>query len=1727
MKYVRSIFPAFFAFVICLLISAIAVCQELHLENATFAAAGEHDTLLHIPAPGRYSIQAQSPQGAAIELVDRMAGPIASAGRAGELDGRLDLFLDEGTYKLRLYAPEKGQGTLTVKAFPFQEAQAVAQGEDLPQLQDLQLELGELGDLQQRSYWLYLEQRQVLYLEAIGRSLKDCRLWRQEKWLVDVTPDISIYEPVTGQPMTYLEFHHDLNPGLYRITFYGGEPFEWAKDSPELPFYLRMGIPQFGTNGQKILTISPFGRDTFVVSGQTDFFELTRQDKKDTLLRVGAWNDIASRHGDGSKAEITKESRDPWCQLQADRKIDGNRVVSIQATPGDQIVFTHFERREYYNFPSHTSQQFWISNLSSAEARDALDVTALLVHRWSSNARAEVIKSEVPEIGQAQSLTRKINLLGDLTLFLYVRDDGAYRIEEDPQSGARARYRFEPHLFWKPKDYRAPNFAWAGNTFELTRGFYMLSISPRSQGILSFTVRHIVGDSTSQQADSTIPDRDMQAARQRILWPQVGLTRKWDLYFLALNFRKGVKTGLIIRPLPLNLSDPLPVTLLPGEHVPLQVKVTKPSHLLIEPQHETTYDLSGYAEPLGSETVIAPGTYTFSLKNTGSQATLFSVKTVAAHVGPRLSKQELIRRARESDHFPVLTAENPLFRSFEREERQHFTLLVEEAGLYRLETSGRLATRITVRNHFNPALFSAEQNGIGRNALVQQYLKPGEYQVTVQTLGLSRGRAGVHLRQTPLQHEAGLSVGSQKKVRLQPDEAIRYQVEVQEAGRYRLRTLGLNKSFLWRLEDEEGWPLLRPNQQGEISRWFRAGNYYYYSLPEAVESRRLTVLEPVKDETRDLEGKGPHPLEFNQEIEHVWREEPGRPPDLFVLDTPDPVRCTVSLSEDMQAEIRFEKREQIAWIRGGDPETLTFETPGKYEFRVTSVQESNRLPYTLRVQTDWLISGLRQTVSSLPASLTVSVGNDSLIDLFSFGDTDVKAALWQGDKRVAQHDDMPIDWNFNISRRLTAGTYRLEIEQIGADPLRSLEIGMVKRQERALSAQKFPLSLEMTLNNEMVELPFLSGDKEHLARFQVSGAGAIKMAILRDDRILSEGEQEFFLPLRAKTDYTLLLWRLDDAVGVVTLKADIVPVQEIALESEQIILFPASENVTAYKLIKAEKVSYTAKGDVSITAGLWYSPQVEQAFSPVAEVPMVLPRQSGWLLCSPSALQQSVQIAPFVFRDRESVTVVMDHAWLPFDIEQSKDIQALFEVESAGAVLGAMATNQEGYPPQVLNWFGAWREPSKTLIAIPGSGKYRATLWPTNQEPLASPVRISRRTFPVAHETQWHDELRHTGQIEPGSAQRFVLSEYLQALNLVLSKGLVAYVWQNGRADALVAATTGNIRQHITVNGGELFLLNSGTQPAIYRLEQATAATDSIYSLDPLTGFEQVYSAPGTIVFRIPESPHTLFVSGDRITSRFLRDDGYIVEGAGAFSSYAKGSGLLEVSYGAGYVKIWQSQPDQQHQAFIGPPPDIALEPLQSAAQPLQNAWQRWEFEVATPMYILARADAAGITAIVSSKGQVLATSISSQLTGRELEYYLRPGTYQLWTRPLNKVAQQGALVLQRIEPVELNQPPFPECLIQPGETEVYRFHVSAASKVGAGVETESDQLETCLFNEQFESLAQGPLLFRRLEAGEYIFTVKLDENRAEPVRYRPLVLGHHGSRQGIPPDVLEQYQPH
>ena len=83
-----------------------------------------------------------------------MAGPFAAAGSTGEQDGRLDLLLDTGIYKIRLRSHEEGVGTLKLAAHPFVE---IGSSDKLLSPDSYQIESGSLEDLQQRSFWLHLK----------------------------------------------------------------------------------------------------------------------------------------------------------------------------------------------------------------------------------------------------------------------------------------------------------------------------------------------------------------------------------------------------------------------------------------------------------------------------------------------------------------------------------------------------------------------------------------------------------------------------------------------------------------------------------------------------------------------------------------------------------------------------------------------------------------------------------------------------------------------------------------------------------------------------------------------------------------------------------------------------------------------------------------------------------------------------------------------------------------------------------------------------------------------------------------------------------------------------------------------------------------------------------------------------------------------------------------------------------------------------------------------------------------------------------------------------------------------------------------------------------------------------------------------------------------------------------------------------------------------------------
>ena len=1696
------------------------------LEQTEFTAQGANETLLHISVPGRYSLQAQSDQGTEIEIVDRMAGPFAAAGSVGEQDGRLDLLLDKGTYKIRLRSHKEGVGTLKLAAHPFVE---IGPSDKLLSLDTYQIESGSLEDLQQQSFWLHLKNRQVLRLEAIGRNLKDCRLWRVGVWLEDIGPRFSTYEPVDGQPMGYAEFYHDLNPGVYRLTFYGGAARAWADDSGEYPFFVRMGYHQLGSSGQQIITLSPFGRDAYVAFPKTDFFQISRADKKETRLSVKGWSDrgVSHRHGGKDRASITKKSRNPWAVVQtSDKKRYKYKWITIQGKPGDQVVLTYFPKnRETFSF-SKKSGDYWISTLHSAEGRDLIDVTGILSHPQQKPP----VDSQVLHVGSDTPLvTGKFNLLGDTTLFLKLEDAGTYVIEEDEASGVRGRYRIEPFMVSYPRNYQSPLFQSSGAALELTQGFYKLTIRPdESQGVLSFTLRQKDAEVSNLQTGSA-------PRKQSLLLPKVTLPQYRGKYTLRLNHRHNVTTGIIIRSLPMDLSDPLPVILNPRQSVPVFISVSQRSNLVVERDKEIPFLLTAGERTLTADSILSPGSHRLNLKNEGPEPTFFTVKTVPAEPPSELTLSDLKDQLEKSKPFPQLTEQKPLYVDFERKQKQHFTLLVEEPSFYRLETSGRLATQLTVRTALITRLFTAKQNGIGRNALVQQYLRPGVYQVTVQTQGKSLGRAGIHLRRTPLHLEGGLTAGAVKKAHLKPDVALRYTLTIDEPGQYHLETLGLGKDFVDRLEDEAEWPLTKRGGRETATQYFDPGVYHYYSLPLPVESTRITTLTRMP-EKQERVGKGPHPIPFNETVKMMWREEEGRPPDIFTTEITAPVDVTINLNGGMDGVIRPDPIgiDEGRIITGGSPWQDTLQ-PGQYEIVVKSTSENNLLPYTLRMETSQLIPGLRQPVD-LPADLIVRLGKPGIVDLFSSGPTDVKASLWDetGTQLLAQNDDMPNDWNFRISQRLAPGRYLLKLVPVGRT-YDLVHVYMKFREQHVLPDRGFPpFTVEEDLGEKVLAIPFKIDNANSIVGVAVEasqlqtgdGTGELGVALLKGARTLYEGSVDdnpasaFYIPLQAETSYQILLWGLGDFAGEVNLDVTPVSLKPVTVLHEQTeLLWPPYAEPIALELTDADQSSYWAHE--STGALLQFSSTLERPFETVMDAPVVMNDGRGWLILSPYEKTQHLTLEPFALATGTVKTVELEQLPFAFDLENNHDGPALMEVDSVGGQIGAMAYTSEDQFRSKFHWGGMEMTPSKTVTAVPGKGKYRTKIRQTRETVEMEKVHLSTHTFRQEERVKFGKTLSHEGPLKPDSAKTYVLENSRQTYELLLTRGLVAFVWDGKHTLSLVAAHD-NTQQSITVPGGELFIVNRGDEAGLFRVERQRVSSETVQEFDSKQGFEGVFAEAGTVLLQIGKvkGQKALFVAGDAVKGRFLGDDGIIHEGEHFQANRTQG--ILELSYGPGYVKVWEATSQERDWAFMGKKPR-RVKSLSKGLETLKNGSQRWMFGLKRPAYIVADVNAPGVTALLAEQ-KVLTMNVGSGSKGRQLRYFLPPGDYQLWTRPLKKTPQTGKIHLLKIFPKPLDTASDNLRLIRPGEIQVFTFNVSVKGKVGVGIRTESDQLAAKLYDSQFKRLASSPLMIQEMEPGDYLLTVETTPQASIPIQYTPVVLGNTGGRQEIPERVISKY---
>src|SRR5688500_14086612 len=105
---------------------SVAFAGPVEPPQASVPAAGRHEVVFDVARFGRYAVAVRSAQGAAVQVVDAVAGPGSYFGSPGSADGRVALFLDRGKIKVVVLGDPSATGDATVAVAPFVDAHTTA-----------------------------------------------------------------------------------------------------------------------------------------------------------------------------------------------------------------------------------------------------------------------------------------------------------------------------------------------------------------------------------------------------------------------------------------------------------------------------------------------------------------------------------------------------------------------------------------------------------------------------------------------------------------------------------------------------------------------------------------------------------------------------------------------------------------------------------------------------------------------------------------------------------------------------------------------------------------------------------------------------------------------------------------------------------------------------------------------------------------------------------------------------------------------------------------------------------------------------------------------------------------------------------------------------------------------------------------------------------------------------------------------------------------------------------------------------------------------------------------------------------------------------------------------------------------------------------------------------------------------------------------------------------------
>ncbi len=1724
--------------------AAAADAPPAELSRTKLDARGRQEAILTVNQFGRYALSTKSGQGTSLQVVDRMMGPADIAGEAGVRDGRVDAFFEAGTYKIVTRSHKDGRGTVDLSVRSFKEINQP----QAPLLIEYKPIDATLEDCQQMSYWLEIKERRFVYIEAEGRDLADVRLWQDGTWLLDVTPDTTVRESVGGRPQTYRAVVADLNPGLYLVTAYGGAPQQWAKETNEHPFHLRYGVPVLPTNSDTLTRLSSFGMDRYFVPKECDFFFLQLQEKKDFRLQVQPATSGNHFGEPRYSAVINKKSQDPECLVTKD---DGSlpAIVTVSGPPGELYDLQIFQRQ--WGLAFDRSGEYWLSTIHSGHMEDNIDATGFLVAEVSGSPDrpATLATADVIALGSGKNWSRRFNLLGDEDIFFFVEETGDYEVKS---AGTAASFRFVPALQNHTEAYEPPAMKAGGGLFSLDRGMWLLEIHADQKGILKVAVQKAGGVMSRlfEMLSSDEPS-DFQPAKGNVQLNKIQYDPKLT-YTLWTNTQFGVEHGLIVRPYPLSLADALPVVLRPGQEQTIEFTTAEDSQLIITTGPRPVYSLTVDGRGCQESCPVAQGPHTLVLKNNGTKTRLFSLRAVPTRLLPDSSPRYLDSTALQAlPKFPVLTEQSPQYADFGVAEKKTFILNVASPALYKIETTGLLKTAISVRTRSRIKLFSAEANGIARNALVQQYLKEGEYQVTAQTLDRSAGHAGIRLVRTDVVDGGPLTIGKMAKNAVPAGSAVQYTFEIPKIASYQITTIGQNKSYHCRLEDKDGWPLRDPNGATGFTDDYTPGTYRYMTLPWDVDTLRVTRLEEVVP-PRQAEGHGPHVLKIDVPLENTWRESPAgaaRQRDLYDITIPARLDATITLGSDqMQGFLKKKNGEDYVMVDTAPPGKAWTGAldMGDYRLEVECSRPNDHLSYSVLVSAAQLVDGSARTISA-PGSIEVSVGTEGTVELSSEGTLDVRGTVLSGPggDMIDANDDSFNDWNFTIARRLPAGTYVLQVDPVGkqsGDTKVSMRIPAEVRREAAAIPGDQTIALEGKIN--ILPIPPLGG--RDLLDVRASGASFLGCVLERvDGDIVTPVAQEIGRACRltaavdASAAYQIRLWSADHQsetarFQIQALAAAVVPFADLERSVELVPQPSAGGHVAAVTLDVPAAGTFRFERSGDLRYGTSSDPALIPAESDLIALPAGLVKLA-WDCkgASPVRIKASRYVLDSTPAGGYRTTISRSQP-------QSIDL-----ANGLGGVTVLTAESVTGLPACAFtaagDRLGAYSMTQTACVSVASAGTpLKARIWDASSTgPASSLFTIRLHNFgkpglPTAP--------LPPGQILEklnGSDQRlWTLPAGGKQIDVTLDPGLVAFIFDGSGVSDVASARDTSIQHTFVTTAAQLGIVNASPNPASCKVTILKRDPQS-FELDLAAGdpFETTASLAGSIRLRLPatlsQTPDAvLSVTGTGVVGEWTDEKGVVHTG----DTFDVGGhqGFVTITHAPGLVKAWIAEKGAHQRGRWGSLPEAPIVSAQNDSALVLDADVHWYgISLSNPSVIHLAGTQPAVVAVSRRLENGPPTSVSAflQLTGRNdpfvrvvealpVDHFLLPGNYVIGVRAIRGGRLSGTITYsaQPIRPIGSD-----EWILAGGEAETFYFEVHEKSWIGIGVKADRDAVDCALLTKEERLLGRGIQQFVQIDPGTYLLRLTLPPGEA-PVHYKPVVLGLEPPGIGPPLDYLREF---